>query len=804
MCIVSLVLVPMVLAGALAGTATAKDAGQSAGVEFARDIQPIFEANCYRCHGSEKRKSGLRLDVQAEAMRGGDSGPVISPGDAEGSLLYQYVSGADPDTIMPPEGDPLTADKVAAIARWIDQGAVWAKGVKVRPTASAVESDHWSFRPFERPPVLSVRQRAWERNPIDRFILARLEREGIAPSPEADRATLLRRLNLDLIGLPPTPAEVEDFVNDPSPYANERVVNRLLASPHFGERWARHWLDLARYADSDGFEKDQVRPHAWRYRQWVIEVFNRDLPYDQFLIEQLAGDLLPHPTLEQRVATGFHRNTLTNKEGGVDAEQYRVEQIVDRVNTTSSVFLGLTMACAQCHSHKYDLLTQAEYYGMFAFFNTGMEKNVPAPLESEVVLYARALEDFEELEQQFLTAINEYKPRFEKNIAEWEAELVDVAKENPWVVLEPESMVSEGGAEFTQLEDGSILVSGEKPRTDDYLIRAKTRLKNITGFRLEALKDSSLPKGGPGRAEDGTFGLSEFYVRLAKRHDPEDGPKIAIREALAEDWKRSDSIESTIDGDTGTHWRSAGGAEADEIQGVVFITEEPVRLAGRRALSITINHRKKTARSLGRFRLSVSKADPQYLKISTRIRSILATATDKRTDEQKETLFDYFGTIDPRMRELQAVLAAHERSRPKLTTNAQIIVENPNPPKTNIHIRGDFLRKGEEVEPHVPAVLSPLEPRTENQNRMDLARWLVRPDHPLTSRVAANRVWEHLFGRGLVNTSEDFGTRGEPPSHPELLDWLASEYMAQGWSTKALIKLVVLFGGLPPDVARAP
>ena len=334
-------------------------------------------------------------------------------------------------------------------------------------------------------------------------------------------------------------------------------------------------------------------------------------------------------------------------------------------------------------------------------------------------------------------------------------------------------------------------MSGEGPDIDDYVFQAASPLETITGFRLEALKDPGLPQGGPGRASDGTFRLSEFSAGVIKRSDPKSGSDIAFREAMDEDWKRSQSLWPTIDGDPGTYWTSRGGQAADEIQGLVFITYEPLALAEDGLLGITLQQRGKTARSLGRFRLSVSQAAPEVLRIPPGIRPILATEPGQRTDEQQETLLAYFGSIDPKMRELQAALDGHAGARPKLTTQAQTLAENPDPPQTHIHIRGDFLRKGEAVKPHVPAVLPPLKARAEKPDRLDLARWLVHPDHPLTSRVAANRVWEHLFGRGLVNTSEDFGTRGERPSHPALLDWLASEYLAQGWSRKALIRRVV-------------
>jgi cytochrome c553 len=348
-------------------------------VDFAQHVKPILEERCFSCHGAEKQKNGLRLDVRDDALRGGDSGAPITPGDADNSLLVKLISGLDDTRVMPPQGERLAPEQIAVIKAWIQQGAAWPEEHSAAP--QVVQSDHWAFKSPVRPEIPSVKQAAWVRNPIDAFVLAKLESTGIQPSPEADRVMLIRRLHFDLTGIPPTADEVDAFVNDPSPYAYESLVNRLLASPHFGERWARYWLDLARYADSDGYEKDLPRPYAYRYRDWLIDSLNRDMPYDQFVIEQLAGDLIPNATTDSRIATGFHRNTLTNREGGIDPEEDRVKQAVDRTNTVSTVFLGLTMACAQCHSHKYDPLTQREYYQLYSFFNTSIEKDIPAPTE---------------------------------------------------------------------------------------------------------------------------------------------------------------------------------------------------------------------------------------------------------------------------------------------------------------------------------------------------------------------------------------------------------------------------------------
>ncbi len=359
-------------------------------VDYGREVRPILARSCYACHGPEKRKSGLRLDRKAEALAGGDLGPAIVPGKPDESELIARVVGEDPTIAMPPKGDRLAPEEVQLLRNWIAQGADWPDDAGTSGANGQIQSDHWAFQPLSRPDLPAVRQASWPRNAIDWFLLARLETEGIDPSPEADRATLIRRLSLDLLGLPPAPDEIADFLSDERPDAYEHLVDRLLASPHFGERWGRHWLDLARYADSDGYEKDSARPFAYRYRDWVIDALNRDLPFDQFTTEQLAGDLLPDANLSQKTATGFHRNTLTNTEGGVDPEEFRVKAVLDRANTTGTVWLGLTVGCAQCHSHKYDPITQREYYGLFAFFNTGQEVNLEAPLPGGQQAYERA------------------------------------------------------------------------------------------------------------------------------------------------------------------------------------------------------------------------------------------------------------------------------------------------------------------------------------------------------------------------------------------------------------------------------
>ena len=516
-------------------------------IDFDADIKPILAAHCVKCHGPFRQRGGLRLDNAAHAKEGGNTGSVIAPGKSAESTLIHAIAGTDPNLQMPPKDKRLTDAEIGKFRAWSDQGAKWGGAIAVLDAEG--KSNHWAFQPINRPKIPKGIT-----HPIDAFVLLRLDKEGLSPSVEADRATLIRRVSLDLTGLPPTPEEVDAFLKDTSANAYEKVVDRLLASPHYGERWGRHWLDSARYADSDGYEKDTGRPFAWRYRDWVINSLNADMPFDQFTVEQLAGDLLPNSTSQQKTATGFHRNTLTNKEGGVDQEEFRVAAVVDRVSTTGKVWLGLTVGCAQCHDHKYDPVSQREFYQLLAFFNSDKEVDIAAPLAGEA-------------------------------------------------------------------------------------------------------------------------------ERLKKEQAAFDMEKEKLQTAVAE-------------------------------------------------------------------------------------------AKEKKLP-------------DADLKKREAALAAHLKKAPA-GAKAPTLALGPARP-THVMLRGDFLRKGVEVKPGTPGVL----PKSTGATRLDLANWIVSKDNPLTARVTANWVWAKFFGRGLVNTPDDYGTQGEKPSHPELLDWLASELRDGGWSLKKFHKLIV-------------
>ena len=585
-------------------------------LDYVREVKPIFTENCCRCHGASQQKAGLRLDTAALALKGGDTGPAFKPGDSTQSLLVQALKGTHSDiSRMPYKKPPLPDGQIALIEQWINEGA------KAPADEVPEAKKHWAFIPPTRPALPPIKQKNWPRNAIDNFILARLEKEGLAPSPEADRITLIRRLTLDLTGLPPTISEVEKFVRDQRPDAYDRVVESLLGSPHYGERWGRHWLDLARYSDSNGYSIDAPRS-IWKYRDWVINALNRDLRFDEFVIDQLAGDLLPNASLEQKIATGFHRTTQINQEGGIDPEQFRVESVIDRVNTTGTALLGLTIGCAQCHDHKFDPISQREYYQLLGFFNSTVEDGHGKATPGGVLQIPGEMEAGENIE---------------KELQETEADL------------------------------------------DRYL-----------------------------------------------------------------DTKGSEVLK----------WEQ-------------------------------------------------SLAPAELPKLKPDIRKALDIAFAERTKKQKRLVYAAFHPDDPEFKSRNTKLAKLQKKEPKPVTTL-IMSELKEPRPTFTFIKGDFTRPGERVTPGVPAVLHPLvisnfQSQIANlksqiasplPNRLDLARWIVEPANPLTARVTVNRLWQQYFGRGLVETENDFGAQGSPPTHPELLDWLAIEFQASGWSLKHIHRLI--------------
>jgi hypothetical protein len=605
---------------------------QTRAVDFARDVAPLL-ARCQVCHGPDQQMSGLRLDNGEAALKGGNAGPLVQPGNSAESRIVHYLTGQEsalnPRGLrMPMGGEPFGEKEIAAIRAWIDTGATWPK-VEDAPAVVTQQSGKaglpWSFQPVQRPQPPAVRNRQWVRNPIDAFVLARLESERIEPSPEADRATLIRRLSLDLTGLLPTPAEVSAFVHDGRSEAYERLVDRLLESPHFGETWGRFWLDQARFSDSEGHEQDRERPFAWRYRDWVIDSFNRDQPFDQFTVEQIAGDLLPDRTTEQWVATGFHRNALVDREGATEPSLSQFDNRIDRTNAVAAAWLGISMGCAQCHDHKYDPITQREYYQFMAFLNTFQEIDIDAPRPGELGPYLRTQAEYRAKREEILKEYN-----IAASQQEWEDKLRE-ADRNP----------------------------GKREDWDIHWLRIQVYVDN---------------------------GKEVIYTPPEKRT-----------------WKEAEAV-----------------------------TNFYVNLA---------------AEGLGRKRYSELKLREAAKKLD----------------------------------QLKAQYAS--------LTQAEAMVERDIPRKNYVHLGGAYDALGIEVQPGVPAALNPL-PEAEKP-RMALAKWLISPDNPLTRRVAVNRIWQELFARGIVRTSDDLGSQGGKPSHPELLDWLATEFMERGWSRKQLIREIV-------------
>jgi hypothetical protein len=906
-------------AGALASAAPSRATPQAlpARIDFNRDIRPILSTRCFACHGSDAgaRMANLRLDRRQEAIKDRGGYRAIASGHPEASRLYQRISAAEPARRMPPPGSgrTLSAQDVRVLQRWIAQGAPYA--------------EHWAFVKPKRPAIPRVKTAAWVRNPIDSFILARLEKEGQRPAPEANRYTLIRRLSFDLTGLPPAPEEVAAFVNDSSPDAYEKLVDRLLASPHYGERWARMWLDLARYADSAGYGSDPLRLNIWPYRDWVINAFNRNLPYDQFTIEQLAGDLLPHPTQDQLIATAFHRNTMTNTEGGTDDEEFRVAAVKDRIATTAQVWMGLTMGCAQCHSHKFDPITQREYYQFFALFNQTADNDQPDESPTLPVPTPEQQAKMDGLKKEIAaieSRIAAPSPQFTTELADWER-----AQSRPigWTPLDPVEYRSAGGATLTKLPDGSLLASGKSPATDTYTLRARLPAKGITALRLELLPDESLPHQGPGRSVTGNLVLSHLSAAVAPGHpksvtarfvrveNPGSGRILSLAEVqvfsgsanVAARGKASQSstdyegvaklaIDGSTNGDFNVHstthtrmedspwwevdlgaevpvneiaiWnRTDGGVgarlsnfrvqalaadrkpvwetkvadppspsvrldcageqpvalqnatssfdqsgfeagkalqgggkngwgiagETGQPQAAVFETAAPVGNEDGATLIVTLMQSYGEQHTLGRFRVSATTAPPPVRELPRRIRAILAVDPGRRTEAQRSELATYFRPLAPSLTPLYQQLATKNKELAEIKPVDVPMMRELAPEKrrvTHVMIKGNFLSPGDVVEAALPAAFPPL-PAGAPRNRLGVARWLVSRSNPLTARVAVNRFWSQLFGTGIVETEEDFGTQCTLPSHPELLDWLALEFMDHGWDMKALLKTIV-------------
>jgi len=773
-------------------------------VDYDREVRPILAENCYACHGPDGnvRKAGLRLDRKEDVFRDRPGGQAVVPGHVEQSELIARIVDADPEVKMPPpkSGKSLTPAQVETLRRWVAEGAEW-KG-------------HWAFNPPTRPSLPTVKDQAWVRNPVDAFILEGIEARGRKPAAEADRISLIRRVTFDLTGLPPTIAEVDAFLADSRPDAYDRVVDRLLASPHHGERMAQGWLDAARYADTNGYHIDNHRD-IWKYREWVIDAFNRNVPFDQFTVEQVAGDLLPGPTVDQKIATGFHRNTMVNFEGGADPEEYLTKYIGDRVSTTATVFLGVTLACAECHDHKYDPFTQRDFYRLYAIFNgiaeQGLDGNKASPAPRMKVPTPEQTARLSELKENLaktLARLDADSPDADRAQGDWETHHADPSI--GWSVLEPLAIRSTSGSTLTKQADGSILASGTNPDKDVYEVEALAPSSGLRAVRLEALTHDSHVNKGTGRADNANFVLTGVEVESATVEKPGVWSPVPLGRAEADYYQKTGDyrVAKAIDADPSSGWAVDGDTKREDRR-ALFEFKNPLELPEGSRVRVRLRFESGFARhAIGRFRLAVTKADRPTLGIlPAAVAEAIAIDPSKRTEPQIKALRAYFRSeVWPEglaIRKEADALKASQADLEKKIPETMVMGEMPKPRPTHILMRGDFRSKGPTVEPGVPESLPPLPPG-QPANRLGLARWLVDPGHPLVARVTVNRFWQQYFGVGLVKTVNDFGTQGEWPSHPALLDWLATEFIASGWNMKALQKLIVTSAAYRQDAKVAP
>jgi hypothetical protein len=779
-------------------------------VDFTRDVRPILSDNCFHCHGpdSAERQADLRLDVWQDAgdIRGAEA--VIIPGKTGESELIARITSDDLDLRMPPadSGKSLATEQVEMLRRWVAQGGTYQQ--------------HWAFVAPQRPVVPRVKNAGWVRNPIDAFVLARLESEGLEPSPPANFNTLIRRLSLDLIGLPPTLDELSAAERAEGESAYRDATEQLLASPHYGERWGRMWLDVARYADSDGFEKDKPR-FVWMYRDWVINALNAGMPYDEFLIEQIAGDMLPDATQDQIVATGFLRNSMINEEGGIDPEQFRMEAMFDRMDAIGKGMLGLTIQCAQCHSHKYDPLSHTDYYRMFAFLNNCHEAQVTVYTPVQQAEWQATAKIIRKIEDRLRTTT----PDWQEQMSEWEARVRDDQPE--WTIVRPETDAF-GDQKHTLQKDGSVVAAGYAPTFMTSEFSADAKLPKITAIRLELLNDPNLPHGGPGRSIFGTCALTEFQMEAAPLDDPMKTISLKFTSVTADvnpaerelDKSFDDRskrrrvtgpIEYANDGNELTAWGiDIGPGRSNFPRKAVFVLEKPLEFprGARLTFKLAQNHGGWNSddnqnNNLGRFRFAVTSADHAVADpLPNEVRAILQVPAEKRSPQQMDRVFSYWRTTMPEWQEENRRIEALWQSHPRGTTQLAL-QERKDPRPTHRLERGNFLAPAEQVTPGVPSFLHPLvgsassiqHPTSDikhpTSNRLDFARWLADRRSPTTARSIVNRIWQAYFGAGLVTTAEDFGTQGDTPSHPELLDWLAVELMDHEWDLRHIHRLIV-------------
>lgn len=765
--------------------------GQSADNSYEKTVHPIFEAKCIKCHGNEKRSGGLLLTSRHAALTLSDFGHVpIVPGKPAESEIINRITDNDPDKRMPKGADPLSPSEIESIRDWIAAGAPWEEAEK-----------HWAYIKPQRPPLPQVTTN-WVQNPIDNFIFAKLTEKGLQPSEAADRPRLLRRASLDLIGLPPPPSLLDKFLADESLDAFEKVVDELLKSPRFGEHWARLWLDLARYADSNGFQADQLRD-SWAYRDWVINAFNSNMPYDQFTIEQIAGDLLPDATSDQRIATGFHRTPTCNVEAGVHPEENRFNQVVDRINTTGTVWLGTTLECAQCHNHKYDPFSMEDYYQIFAYFNNtplevkqqgnGVTWDFYGPTMDLPMLpgQQKRLDELNAKRADNETKLKALKTEAAQAQVVWETKALETLDNQPqWQAFDLLDFESTGGETHTVLEDKSVLIGGPQPENSTFNVSFKTQMKGITSIRLEALTHPSLPGNGPGRhkiAARPNFVLNEFKLQVKGA----DGKltRCKLVDPRADFSQKGWNVSGLLDDNLKTGW--AIHPQFGKPHWATFRTTEPVGDSDT-VLIFEFVHNFGGSRTVGCFRLSGIAGEPGTHNIPDEIVKTLKQKPAERNELAKAKLAEHYLSSNSSLKSLEQEIQKIDQEiaglKPRTTL---VMIDMEKPRETHIMIRGDYLSMGKKVATGTPDILHRLNPNLPS-NRLGLAKWLVDPENPLVARVAVNRWWAELMGQGIVRSVEDFGSQCEPPTHPQLLDWLAAEFVESGWSMKHILKLMVM------------
>ena len=762
-------------------------------IDFNRDIRPILTAHCIACHGPDEktRKGDLRLDLADLGKVVTSGGKLAVPGKPAESDIVIRVRETRRDKVMPPprHGKPLSSNEIELLERWVSEGA--------KATA------HWAFVAPVRPAVPKPREAAKVRNPIDAFLLARLEKEKWGFSPDADKATLLRRASLDLTGLQPTPAELATFLADNRPDAFERQVDRLLASPRYGERMALEWLDLARFADSNGFQTDSSR-QMWPWRDWVIRAFNDNMPFDRFTVEQMAGDMLPNPRPDQVVATGFQRNHRLNGEGGLIAEEWRVETVIDRVETAALTWLGLTAGCARCHDHKYDPFSQREFYSLFAIFNNVPESgtltsnrsggNSDPVIEVPTADHEAKLASLNaELEKAMAEAALQAK-RIPELMAAWESTEKGRLGQAVWSPMEPAQVTGAKGSRYARQPDGTWLATGRNnPPRETTEVLAKVAPGPLGGILLECLPDPTLPQASLGRFSNGNFVLTRVEAEIIDAGGTRKA--VPLVKATADYSQNGWPIEATVQGDPAKGWAVDGPTRKQPVR-AMFLPEAAAEVPAGSSVAIRLVQGTLDRHNIGRFRVSLCRLDPSRASLqgdalNPLVREALLANPAKRTAAQKKALETHFRSVSdsPVAKADRAAAAARKAMESLKATMPTVMVMREGPAKpTHLLVRGEYDRKGELVSPAFPSMLP--NPGTK-PDRLSFAKWMVSPENPLVSRVWVNRAWERFFGIGLSRDSGNLGTQAEFPVHPELLDWLAVEFRETGWDMKKMHKLLL-------------